>query len=419
VHVLSVTDKGARVYLLSNKGRDRLVLLERAGESGEETVLHADPVVDVSHVYTHPVTGKPVAAMSYPDYPKATLLDQSFAAPFNLFTRKAPVNVHIDSADNRLHRMTVTLSTDKGYEFYLYDMKANALQLLGSHPSLDNRDILADITPIEITSRDNVSLHGYLALPKGVAPRRLPLVLKVHGGPWGRDGWGYDSEIHFLTNRGYAVLQINYRGSTGYGRRFQELAIGEFAGKMHDDLLDGVNWAIGKGVADPDRIAIIGTSYGGYATLVGLSFTPKVFACGIDINGPSDLAKLVENFPADWMLGMDTWYKYAGNPAKEADRKAMQAKSPLFRTDDISKPLLVIQGTRDARVLKEQSLELVSRLEQAGKKVDLWLVPGAGHSIIHWPQRLKQFRKTEDFLADCLGGRSSGFDFYQLGSWLF
>jgi dipeptidyl aminopeptidase/acylaminoacyl peptidase len=252
-----------------------------------------------------------------------------------------------------------------------------------------------------------------------VPPNRLPLVVKVHGGPWARDGWGYNTEIQFLTNRGYAVLQINYRGSIGYGRHFQELAIGEFAGKMHDDLLDGVNWAVGKGIADPAKIAIVGGSYGGYAALVGLSYTPEVFACGIDINGPSDLIALTEKAPADWKFEMDYWYKYVGNPANEADRKVMKAKSPLFKTAEITKPLLVVQGAEDARVHKEHSLELVKQLEQAGKEVDLWLIPGTGHFIVRWPLQLKLYRKTEDFLARCLGGRSSGFDYYQLGAWLF
>ena len=419
VQVVGMAGQGASIYLLSNKGRDRMVLIELSGESGKETILHADTVVDVSYALTHPVTGKPIVAVSYPDYQKTTLLDPSFAVPFNLFNKKTPVNINIDSFDNQLNRMTVTLSTDKGYDFLFYDMKANALQLLGSHPNLDNMDSLSDITPIEFTSRDNVPLRGYLALPRGVTPRRLPLVLKVHGGPWGRDGWGYNSEIQFLTNRGYAVLEINYRGSTGYGRNFQELAIGEFAGKMHNDLLDGVNWAVEKGIADPARIAITGTSYGGYAALVGLSFTPEIFACGIDINGPTDLEKLVTGFPVDWKLHMNHWYKYAGDPEKEADRANMRAKSPLFKVDNITKPLMVIQGAEDVRVLKEQSIELVRKLEEAGKEVDFWLVPGAGHGLTHWPLRLKQFRKTEDFLARCLGGRSSGFDFYQLGAWLF
>jgi dipeptidyl aminopeptidase/acylaminoacyl peptidase len=214
-------------------------------------------------------------------------------------------------------------------------------------------------------------------------------------------------------------LQINFRGSTGYGRHFQKLAIGEFAGKMQDDLLDGVQWAIDKGIADPDRIAIAGASYGGYATLVGLSFTPDTFACGIDIFGPTDLSKLVEDFPPYWKFEMDQWHRYVGDPGRSEDRLIMQSKSPLFKVESISKPLLVMQGGQDVRVKAEQSIRLVDKMHQLHKPVDFWLEPKMGHGIGHWPLRMKQFRKSEDFLAKCMGGRSSNFDYYQLGSWLF
>jgi dipeptidyl aminopeptidase/acylaminoacyl peptidase len=419
VSVVSVIDHGATVYLLSNKGRDRLELIELATESGDERVVYADPVADISQVFTHPITDKPLLVISNPDFPKAVLLDQSFSSAFSFFNNTEPANIAIASSDNLLQRLTILLNTDKGYEYLLYDMVTHSSERLGAMPLLEQKDLLADISPIEITSRDKVPLRGYLSLPKGVPAQRLPMVLLVHGGPWDRDHWAYNSEVQFLANRGYAVLQLNYRGSSGYGRHFQELAIGEFAGKMHDDLLDGVNWAIDTGIADPAKIAIVGTSYGGYAALVGLSFTPDVFACGIDINGMSDLVRLTKNYPPYWKLEMYRWYKYVGDPRIEADRAVMLARSPLPKVASINKPLLVIQGRDDVRVQKEQSIELVNKMVQANKEVDFWLIPGTGHGLMHWPVRLKQFRKTEDFLADCLGGRSSGFDFYQLGAWLF
>lgn len=418
VQVVSIADQGDRIYLLSNKGRDRQALVELSA-SGEEKVIYFDPVVDISSVYKHPVTGKPLIAFSNPGYPKAVLLDQSLYSTFGILKNKTPANFTIDSSDNQLHRVTISLSTDKGTEYYLHDVENDHLKLLGSSPSLAFKNVLADNNPIEFTSRDNIPLHGYLTLPKGVSPRQLPLVLLVHGGPWERDYWAYNSVIQFLANRGYAVLQINFRGSSGYGRHFQELAIGEFAGKMQDDLLDGVNWAINQGIADPAKVAIVGGSYGGYAALVGLSFTPETFACGIDINGPADLVRLAENFPPYWKLEMDRLHQYAGDPGKVTDRAIMQAKSPLFMAAHITKPLMVIQSSDDVRVQKEQSIELVTELKQDHRDVDFWLVPNAGHAITDWPLRLKQFRKTEDFLAGCLGGRSSNFDYYQLGAWLF
>lgn len=419
VQFISAADAGAKLYLLSNKNRDRMALIELATASGEERLVYEDPAVDVSGIYTHPITGKPLIAYTEPGYPTAAVLDPSLKAPLDFLNAPAPARLEILGSDTRFHRLTLASATDKGIAWYLYDMEHGKLEKLGSSPSLEHKDALADMTPIKIASRDHVSLHGYLTLPRGVPPSRLPMVLWVHGGPWWRDAWQYNSEIQFLANRGYAVLQINYRGSTGYGRHFEELAIGEFAGKMQDDLLDGIKWAIDQGIADPAKIAIAGGSYGGYATLVGLSFTPETFACGIDIFGPTDLAKLVEDFPPYWKLEMDRWYRYVGDPAKPADRFTMQAKSPLFKAGDISKPLLVIQGGNDVRVRAEQSNELVSKLREHHKDVDFWLIPEAGHGITHWPLRLKQFRKMEDFLASCLGGRSSGFDYYQLGAWLF
>lgn len=419
VSVVSIRDNGSRVYLLSNKDRDRKALIELAADSGKTKIVYADPSVDISRVYVHPVTGEPLIAFLDPDYPKAVVLDHALDAAFGFMKNKGHENFVIDSSDNQFLHLTINMNSDKGYEYYLYDLEQNHLELLGSSPTLDYKDSLADTKPIEINSRDHITLHGYLTLPKGVPAHRLPMVLWVHGGPWERILWQYNSEVQFLANRGYAVLQINYRGSTGYGRHFAELAIGEFAGKMQDDLLDGVNWAVSQGIADPGKIAIIGGSYGGYATLVGLSFTPNTFACGIDMFGPTDLVKLVEDFPPYWKLEMNLWYRYVGDPAKEADQKIMRAKSPLYKAADITKPLMVIQGTDDVRVRKEQSIELVNQLKQHQKVVDFWLVPGTGHGLTDWPLRLKQFRKTEDFLAGCLGGRSDGFDYYQLASWLF
>jgi len=419
VEVTSIADDGATLYLLSNKGHDRKVLIALSAANGAETLLYEDPIVDVSSIYTHPITGKPLVAFIDPDYPKAEVIDQSLRDTFKFLNRKTPARVRIHSSDRTFQHLTFSLNTDKGTEWYLYDIARERQELLGTSPSLEHKDELADMQPIEFRSRDGIALRGYLTLPKNIPARNLPMVLRVHGGPWWRDVWGYDSEVQFLANRGYAVMQLNYRGSLGYGRRFEELAIGEFAGKMQDDLLDGAQWAIDKGIADPNKIAIAGGSYGGYATLVGLSFTPDKFACGIDIFGPSDLAKLVEDFPPYWKFELDRWHRFVGDPSNPADRAIMQSKSPLFKANNINKPLLVIQGGMDVRVRADQSEALVEQLKRAHKPVDYWYIPEAGHGLHHWPQRMKQFRKSEDFLAECLGGRSGGMDYYQLGSWLF
>lgn len=419
VEVMSITDDGKTLYLLSNKGRDRRVLLALSTATGAETLVYEDAVVDVSSIYAHPLTGKPLIAFTEPDYPKAEVLDSALRKSFGFLERTDPARINIHSSDRAFQLLTLSINTDKGTEWFLYDMAQDRLELLGASPSLEHKDELSDMKPIEIRSRDGIMLRGYLTLPKNVPARHLPMVLRVHGGPWWRDSWGSDSEVQFLANRGYAVMQLNFRGSLGYGRHFEALAIGEFAGKMQEDLLDGVQWAIDKNIADPNKIAIAGGSYGGYATLVGMSSTPERFACGIDIFGPSDLIKLVEDFPPYWKFELDRWHRFVGDPSKAADRAIMQSKSPLFKADNIIKPLLVIQGSMDVRVRADQSEALVNQLKRANKSVEYWSIPNVGHGITHWPLRIQQFRKMEDFLASCLGGRSGGLDYFQLGTWLF
>ena len=257
----------------------------------------------------------------------------------------------------------------------------------------------------------------------GAAPQRLPTVLLVHGGPWARDRWGDGATSRamqqFLANRGYAVLQVNYRGSSGYGRNHMEKARGEFAGRMHDDLVDGVRWAVERGVADPQRVAIYGASYGGYSALVGATFTPEVFACAVDVVGVTDIARLLEAAPPYWELGLPWWHRYVGNPAVPEDRARMDAKSPPYRAEHAQKPILIMHGVNDPRVKLEQSEWMVAALRKAGKQVDYVTFTGDGHGNQRWPNNLTMYRKTEDFLAQCLGGRTSGFDYYQLGAWAF
>jgi dipeptidyl aminopeptidase/acylaminoacyl peptidase len=245
------------------------------------------------------------------------------------------------------------------------------------------------------------------------------MVLQVHGGPWARDRYGLNERNQFLANRGYAVLQVNYRGSTGYGKRFQQAALREFAGKMHDDLIDGVNWAVAQGVADKQNVCISGGSYGGYATLVGLTFTPDVFACGVDVVGMSNLVTLIKNVPAYWKHGMPYWYKYVGNPDKPEDKKDMESRSPLFKVNAVKKPLMIVQGANDPRVTQLESDQMVKALRDSGKEVEYLLFKDEGHGIRKWTNNLTYHRKMEDFLAKHLGGRSAGFDYYQLGTLIF
>ena len=236
--------------------------------------------------------------------------------------------------------------------------------------------------------------------------RPVPLVLVVHGGPWARDQYGYSSLHQWLANRGYAALSVNYRGSTGFGKQFVNAAVGEWAGAMHDDLIDAVDWAIQRGVTARDRVAIMGGSYGGYATLVGLTFTPERFACGVDIVGPSNLATLIESFPPYWRPILEgTFIRHVGDPAVPEQRAAMMARSPITRVEHIRVPLLIGQGANDPRVVKAESDQIVAAMRERGLPVTYLLYPDEGHGFNRPENNMSFFAVTEAFLSRCLGGR--------------
>lgn len=423
VRIVDFLEDGQAAWALSNRGRDKVALVRLELATGAETVVYATPEVDVDQVLISRKTHAPWMAHSMPDYPRHEAFDPHLRTRLMALSNDKPAEIYVTSVADDERTMTVAVVTDRGTKNYLYAGNSAEPELLGENSLSYLAPKLSPVQPMSFTSRDGVELHGYLTLPVGVAPVKLPLVLLVHGGPWARDRWGAGatnrSVRQFLANRGYAVLQVNYRGSSGYGRAFLEKAIGEFAGKMHDDLIDGVQWAVKSGVADPARVAIYGASYGGYAALVGVTFTPEVFACAVDVVGPSSLARLLETVPAYWELGMPMWKRYVGDPANPQERKIMDAKSPLLKADRVTKPVLIMHGVNDPRVKLEQSELMVTALKQAGKPVDYVTFKGDGHGNQKWTNNLTMYRKTEDFLAACLGGRSSGFDYYQLGAWAF
>lgn len=423
---LDVTDDEQGVWALSNRGRDKAALVRISVQDGRESVYYADSAADVSEALISKKTHQPIAAISYPDFQKIKVFDPGLAREVEHILRGKQAKLTLTGADYAENQLVYYLKTESGGQNVLYNRTTRQSTVL-SEDSLaritrkNAGQPLAHTEPVSFKSRDGLTLHGYLTLPYGVSAKNakpLPMVLAVHGGPWARDYW-FSERAFFLANRGYAVLQVNYRGSSGYGRKFMEAAIGEFAGKMHDDLVDGVQWAIRQGVADPQHIAIAGGSYGGYATLVGLTFTPDVFACGVDYVGMSDLASLLESAPAYWDLGMPWWYKYAGDPRDPTQRKLLDAKSPLYKAEQVSKPLLIMHGLNDPRVKIDQAERMVEALRKLGKPVKYVTFAGDGHGNDKWSNNLIMLRETEDFLAGCLGGRSRGFDYYQLGTWLF
>ncbi|HET9236654.1 MAG TPA: S9 family peptidase [Oligoflexus sp.] len=301
--------------------------------------------------------------------------------------------------------------------FYLYDSPGKKLTLLfTSRPELEGKR-LAPMHARDITARDGTTLPSYLSLPPDADPdgdgkptKALPMVLYVHGGPWARDTFGFNPIHQWLANRGLAVLSVNYRGSTGFGKDFINKANWEFAGAMHQDLVDAVDWAIKQGVAQKDKVRIMGGSYGGYATLVGMTFTPDTFACGVDVVGPSNLVTLIESFPAYWQPFLESsWYKRVGNPKLESERKDLLARSPITKVQDIKRPLLIGQGATDPRVTQKESDQIVAAMKARSIPVTYALYPDEGHGFQNPENRISFNSLTENFFSKCLGSAAQPF----------
>jgi dipeptidyl aminopeptidase/acylaminoacyl peptidase len=411
IKVLALDKENTGFWLLSRRGRDKFAFMHFNIETGEEQIVYEDPQVDISGVVLSNKSKEPLFAVSDPDYQKLHFFHPEIKEAFSVFYEGGGITLRITSKDNQNQFFTVQADTDISSYYYLFNTRTKEKQLLGSRKITKYSESLSTMKPISFKSRDNLNIHGYLTIPKGTSGKNLPMVLLVHGGPWNRDRWGYHPWVQFLANRSYVVLQVNFRGSKGYGHKFLEAGAGEWAGKMHDDLIDGVKWAVDEGIADPDKVAIMGASYGGYATLVGLTLTPDIFACGVDLSGPSNLVTLLESTPEYWKFGMSRWYRHIGNPNNPEDRRTMEAKSPLFHADKIKKPLLIVQGGKDVRVTVKEAEQIVAAVRKAGKDVKYIYFDHEGHGIRYWDNMLHFLSKLENFLAKHLGGRYSVFKY--------
>lgn len=426
--VLGASADRSFVWALSSRGRDRVALVAAHPTLGWEKIVFEDSHVDVTHVVMSRVTGNPLIASAQPGYPRDEILDPALREDLKALLDAqggSPFGLEIVSTDDAEKHLIVAINTNSQHRFYLVDRPSRNFALLGEGVPQDLAQTLVPMQPVTIASRDGLPLHGYLTLPRGVEPKRLPMVLLVHGGPWMRTGWGDPvqsgdaAQAQFLANRGYAVLQVDFRGSTGYGHRFLSAGLGEFAGKMQDDLLDAVRWAVETGAADPARIAIMGWSYGGYAALIGLTMTPEVFACGVSLAGPTDLASLIESFPPYWTVDLTMWHDYVGDPGNPNDREEMTRKSPLTHAQKLQRPVLIVQGTKDVRVRPDQAERMVEALRRAGKPVEYLAIEDMGHGMGWWAHQLAVLRRTEDFLHRCIGGRASRFDPFDAVSWVW
>jgi len=421
---LHVSDDHRFAWALSNRGRDKIALVKMDLRTGREDVFYDDPRIDVSQAFVSRKSGEPLAVSLDPGAQEWKFFDARLQALADKLVGPLTSRMDVVSLSRDENQIVLQVQDSSGGRYLLVDAARQQSTLLGelSNSRINAISPLPKQRPVSFAARDGLALQGYLTTPidaNGMELKNVPTVLLVHGGPWARDFSQNDTLPFFLASRGYAVLQVNYRGSSGYGKAFQAVARGEFAGKMHSDLLDGVDYLVQQGIADPAKVAIMGASYGGYASLVGMTHTPGKFACGISLFGMSDISSLISEAPPYWDLGLFQWHDYVGDPAKPEDLQRMRDKSPLYKAEQVQGPLLILQGARDARVHLDQSTRMVEALQKAGKPVDFVLFPKAGHNMYRWIDRLTYYRKTEDFLAQCLGGRSKGYDFFELGSLIF
>jgi dipeptidyl aminopeptidase/acylaminoacyl peptidase len=404
-NALGFTADGKSLWLESSEGRDTLSLVKRDLETGKEEVIASDPGSDLADVLMNPVTRDVEAVAFDRERVHWKPLNSKVAEDLRALEEGARGEPSVVGSDRDWQQWVVAYSADtQPSNYYLYDRGTRKLtHLFTAQPALAKYQ-LAPMKPVSIKSRDGLELVCYLTVPVGVEAKNLPLVLNVHGGPWGRDNWGFNPQAQWFANRGYAVLEVNYRGSTGFGKKFLHAGDREWAGKMHDDLIDAVQWAVKQGIADPKHLAIFGGSYGGYAALVGATFTPDVFACAVDIVGPSNLVTLLNSIPPYWAPMKKMMAMRVGDPEKEQD--FLKSRSPLFKADRIRIPMLIAQGANDPRVKQAEAEQIVAAIRKANKPVEYMLFPDEGHGFARPENRLKFYAAAEAFLAKHLeGGR--------------
>jgi len=406
-------DKAGRtLYLRDSRDRDTSALVGLDTSSNQPKVLAEDTRADVVGVLTSPIDGQAQAAAFNYQRREWKVIDPAVAPDLAYLATVVDGDFDVISRSHDDKLWTVAYSVSDGpVRYYLYDRpKKAATFLFTNRPALEGLS-LAKMHPEVIPARDGKSLVSYLSLPPASDPSGsgkpsapLPMVLAVHGGPWSRDSYGLSATHQWLTSRGYAVLSVNYRGSTGFGKAFVNAADKQWAGQMHDDLLDAVEWAVKSGVAERSRIAIMGGSYGGYATLVGLTFTPGVFSCGVDIVGPSNLNTLLASIPPYWAPLLEEFARRVGDPRTPEGKKLLEERSPLTRAGAIERPLLIGQGANDPRVKQAESDQIVSAMKAKNLPVSYVLFPDEGHGFARPENRLAFYAVAEAFLAQHLGG---------------
>ncbi|MBQ9564955.1 MAG: S9 family peptidase [Synergistaceae bacterium] len=394
------------MYVESNLERDRTAVYTFDPEANKTLELVFEhPEVDVGHLL-HSKKRKVITGVTYvTDRGHYHFFDEDRAELQRALEEFFPgYEVAVSDMDDDEQRVIVRTYGDRTRgAYYLYDRQDNSLSKLADLSPWLKEEQMAPMKPVTFQSRDGLTIHGYLTLPVGVEPKSLPLVVIPHGGPSARDVWGFDSEAQFLANRGAAVLQVNFRGSTGYGKAFWQAGFKQWGRGMQDDVTDGVEWAVAQGVADRKRLAIYGGSYGGYAALAGATFTPDLYACAVSYVGPSNLFTLLESIPPYWEPFREMEYEEIGDPSK--DRELLTAVSPVFHAENIKIPLFVAQGANDPRVNKAESDQIVEAVRKAGKDVVYMVKDNEGHGFHNEENRFDFYREMEAFFRKHLGLR--------------
>ena len=401
---LAFAQDAGTLYLTESRDADTSRLVALQLETGETTVIAEDPRYDLGNVVLHPDTRDVQMVAFTRARQEWTVLDRAIADDIALISRLHPGDFDLVDRTHADDKWIVAFTNDaESASYHLYDCRTKQTRFLFyARPDLANYR-LAKMEPIQFLARDGLVIEGYLTRPPNVDPRDLPTVLLVHGGPWHRDVWGYDPEAQWLANRGYACLHVNFRGSTGYGKAFVNAGNREWGAKMHDDLVDAVQWVVGQGIADPARVAIYGGSYGGYAALVGATFTPDLFCCAVDIVGPSNLVTFIKTVPPYWSTFLAMLQQRVGDPETEAE--FLMSRSPLTYVDRIAIPMLIAQGANDPRVKQSESEQIVAAMKQKGIPHEYLLFEDEGHGFAKPENRLAFYAAAERFLARHLGGR--------------
>jgi dipeptidyl aminopeptidase/acylaminoacyl peptidase len=400
-NVVGFTPDNKALWVTTSLDVNAARLLQIDVASGKRQVIAEDPQFDVNQTVHNPKTNAVEAVSFTRQRREYEFIDPKVKADFAVLRTIRDGDIGGISANLDDTKWIVTYVSDNAPVYwYLYD-RANqkATLLFSNRPALEKYK-LSSMKPIEFTARDSMTLYGYLTIPVDLGAKNLPMVVFVHGGPWGRDEWGLNGNVQWLANRGYAVLQINFRGSTGYGKKYVNAGDRQWAGTMRTDLLDGKSWAVKEGVADPQKVCIMGGSYGGYATLAGVAFSPDAFACGVDIVGPSNLNTLLSTIPPYWSTLLSTFHKRMGD-----SEEFLKTQSPLFKADQIKTPLLIGQGANDPRVNKAESDQIVAAMRKNNEPVEYFVFPDEGHGFARPVNRMAFDAATEEFLAKYLGGR--------------